>query len=189
MLWLYSAKTPCRVSETFLVEVNLMKAVCWPRSAVGTINMCSASDQIWMCGGKLFIIPCSRVGHIFRKRRPYGSPEGQDTMTHNSLRLAHVWLDEYKVRPGLGRLQTSRSPGDGAPAASLLVSFLYPGFDSVFLFWLLFNSAKCLVWEVMSRCRRTPGSPLWALVTPAEPGSSSAPASSPLLLWWLYWGD
>ncbi|KAM9070800.1 polypeptide N-acetylgalactosaminyltransferase 11-like [Sarcophilus harrisii] len=54
------------------------------------------SFRIWMCGGKLFIIPCSRVGHIFRKRRPYGSPEGQDTMTHNSLRMAHVWLDEYK---------------------------------------------------------------------------------------------
>lgn len=53
--------------------------------------------QIWMCGGQLFIIPCSRVGHIFRKRRPYGSPGGQDTMAHNSLRLAHVWMDEYKV--------------------------------------------------------------------------------------------
>lgn len=50
-----------------------------------------------MCGGQLFIIPCSRVGHIFRKRRPYGSPGGQDTMAHNSLRLAHVWMDEYKV--------------------------------------------------------------------------------------------
>ncbi|XP_040858462.1 polypeptide N-acetylgalactosaminyltransferase 11 isoform X4 [Ochotona curzoniae] len=64
------------------------------------------SFRIWMCGGRLFIIPCSRVGHIFRKRRPYGSPEGQDTMTHNSLRLAHVWLDEYKeqyfsLRPDL----------------------------------------------------------------------------------------
>ncbi|XP_033719419.1 polypeptide N-acetylgalactosaminyltransferase 11 isoform X1 [Tursiops truncatus] len=59
------------------------------------------SFRIWMCGGKLFIIPCSRVGHVFRKRRPYGSPEGQDTMTHNSLRLAHVWLDEYKVRLNL----------------------------------------------------------------------------------------
>lgn len=64
------------------------------------------SFRIWMCGGKLFILPCSRVGHIFRKRRPYGSPEGQDTMTHNSLRLAHVWLDEYKeqyfsLRPDL----------------------------------------------------------------------------------------
>lgn len=54
--------------------------------------------QIWMCGGRLLIIPCSRVGHIFRKRRPYGSPGGQDTMAHNSLRLAHVWMDEYKVR-------------------------------------------------------------------------------------------
>lgn len=51
-----------------------------------------------MCGGQLLILPCSRVGHIFRKRRPYGSPGGQDTMAHNSLRLAHVWMDEYKVR-------------------------------------------------------------------------------------------
>ncbi|NXT06546.1 GLT11 acetylgalactosaminyltransferase, partial [Prunella fulvescens] len=54
------------------------------------------SFRIWMCGGRLLIIPCSRVGHIFRKRRPYGSPGGQDTMAHNSLRLAHVWMDEYK---------------------------------------------------------------------------------------------
>ncbi|XP_028822137.1 polypeptide N-acetylgalactosaminyltransferase 11 [Denticeps clupeoides] len=54
------------------------------------------SFRIWMCGGQLHIIPCSRVGHIFRKRRPYGSPGGQDTMAHNSLRLAHVWMDEYK---------------------------------------------------------------------------------------------
>lgn len=53
--------------------------------------------QIWMCGGQLLIVPCSRVGHIFRKRRPYGSPGGQDTMAHNSLRLAHVWMDEFKV--------------------------------------------------------------------------------------------
>ncbi|EHB17692.1 Polypeptide N-acetylgalactosaminyltransferase 11 [Heterocephalus glaber] len=64
------------------------------------------SFRIWMCGGKLFIIPCSRVGHIFQKRWPYGSLEGQDTMTHNSLRLVHIWLDEYKeqyfsLRPDL----------------------------------------------------------------------------------------
>ncbi|KAM9337481.1 polypeptide N-acetylgalactosaminyltransferase 11 isoform 1-T1 [Symphorus nematophorus] len=71
------------------------------------------SFRIWMCGGQLLIIPCSRVGHIFRKRRPYGSPGGQDTMAHNSLRLAHVWMDEYKeqylsLRPEL----RDRSYGD-----------------------------------------------------------------------------
>lgn len=50
-----------------------------------------------MCGGRLEIIPCSRVGHVFRRRRPYGSPEGEDTLTYNSLRVAHVWMDGYIV--------------------------------------------------------------------------------------------
>uniref|UniRef100_A0A8C4Q1F5 UDP-N-acetyl-alpha-D-galactosamine:polypeptide N-acetylgalactosaminyltransferase 11 (GalNAc-T11) n=1 Tax=Eptatretus burgeri TaxID=7764 RepID=A0A8C4Q1F5_EPTBU len=54
------------------------------------------SFRIWMCGGLLEIIPCSRVGHVFRRRRPYGSPGGHDTTAKNSLRLAHVWLDKYK---------------------------------------------------------------------------------------------
>lgn len=53
--------------------------------------------QVWMCGGSLAIIPCSHVGHVFRKRRPYGSPNGEDTMSHNSLRVARVWMDEYTV--------------------------------------------------------------------------------------------
>ncbi|XP_065215571.1 polypeptide N-acetylgalactosaminyltransferase 35A-like [Planococcus citri] len=54
------------------------------------------SFRIWMCGGNLEIIPCSKVGHIFRKHRPYTDPDGQDSMTKNSLRLAQVWLDQYK---------------------------------------------------------------------------------------------
>ena len=53
--------------------------------------------QIWQCGGRLEIVPCSRVGHIFRNRRPYGDPSGTDTMTKNSMRVAKVWMDEYIV--------------------------------------------------------------------------------------------
>lgn len=49
-----------------------------------------------MCGGSIELIPCSRVGHVFRRRRPYGTFDQHDTMLKNSLRVAHVWLDEYK---------------------------------------------------------------------------------------------
>ena len=52
--------------------------------------------QVWQCGGRLDIVPCSRVGHVFRKRRPYGAAD-VDSVTRNSLRVAHVWLDDYKV--------------------------------------------------------------------------------------------
>ncbi|XP_053975440.1 polypeptide N-acetylgalactosaminyltransferase 35A-like isoform X2 [Hylaeus anthracinus] len=54
------------------------------------------SFRIWMCGGSIELIPCSRVGHVFRRRRPYGGDDKHDTMLRNSLRVAYVWLDEYK---------------------------------------------------------------------------------------------
>lgn len=54
------------------------------------------SFRVWQCGGNIKLLPCSRIGHVFRKRRPYGAPDGSDTMLYNSMRLANVWMDDYK---------------------------------------------------------------------------------------------
>lgn len=47
--------------------------------------------------GTLLTVPCSRVGHIFRKRSPYKWMPGVNVLKKNSVRLAEVWLDDYKV--------------------------------------------------------------------------------------------
>ncbi|XP_051938643.1 polypeptide N-acetylgalactosaminyltransferase 5 [Hippocampus zosterae] len=55
------------------------------------------SFKVWMCGGQIEIIPCSRVGHIFRGQNPYQFPnDRRKTVERNLARVAEVWLDEYK---------------------------------------------------------------------------------------------
>ncbi|XP_027416113.1 polypeptide N-acetylgalactosaminyltransferase 5 isoform X2 [Bos indicus x Bos taurus] len=55
------------------------------------------SFKVWMCGGEIEIVPCSRVGHIFRNDNPYSFPKDRmKTVERNLGRVAEVWLDEYK---------------------------------------------------------------------------------------------
>ncbi|XP_042606791.1 polypeptide N-acetylgalactosaminyltransferase 6-like isoform X1 [Cyprinus carpio] len=54
------------------------------------------SFRVWLCGGSLEIIPCSVVGHIFRTKSPHSFTKGIDVIARNQVRLAEVWMDDYK---------------------------------------------------------------------------------------------
>lgn len=41
------------------------------------------------------VLPCSRVAHIERKKKPYNNNIGFYTK-RNALRVAEVWMDDYK---------------------------------------------------------------------------------------------
>jgi len=52
--------------------------------------------QVWMCGGSVEVLPCSHVGHLFRHRAILSLPSTANNTRKNYMRVAEVWLDEYK---------------------------------------------------------------------------------------------
>uniref|UniRef100_A0A7M5VHA3 Polypeptide N-acetylgalactosaminyltransferase n=1 Tax=Clytia hemisphaerica TaxID=252671 RepID=A0A7M5VHA3_9CNID len=53
------------------------------------------SFKLWMCGGRMFNIPCSRVGHVYRDKVPYKSNKLNAALI-NFKRVAEVWMDGFK---------------------------------------------------------------------------------------------
>ncbi|XP_043943492.1 probable polypeptide N-acetylgalactosaminyltransferase 8 [Protopterus annectens] len=52
--------------------------------------------RVWQCGGEIEVLPCSKVAHIERAHKPY-LPDLSKTGKANALRVADVWMDDYKA--------------------------------------------------------------------------------------------
>lgn len=72
----------------------------WERSGTYDTNMTEwggehieMSLRTWRCGGRIEIVPCSRIGHVFRAKNPYVVHPRQVVI--NQKRAALVWLDEH----------------------------------------------------------------------------------------------
>uniref|UniRef100_A0A8C4WVD6 Ricin B lectin domain-containing protein n=1 Tax=Eptatretus burgeri TaxID=7764 RepID=A0A8C4WVD6_EPTBU len=78
------------------------------------------SFKVWMCGGRIEEVPCSRVGHVFKKFLPYTiqpvSGSGS-VILQNLKRVAETWMDDYaevvyRFKPALRAAHSSNVPSE-----------------------------------------------------------------------------
>ena len=136
------------------------------------------SLQTWMCGGTLEIIPCSHVGHIFRKRSPYKWRTGVNVLKRNNIRLAEVWLDDYS------EYYYQRIGNDRVTPISFLLALLLFYLLSLCLIFLIFmfRRAISVMFPRVRSCARTCTANLssgtWRISSPScsSPAMLSHPA-------------
>ncbi|XP_044082348.1 probable polypeptide N-acetylgalactosaminyltransferase 8 [Neovison vison] len=51
--------------------------------------------RVWQCGGRIEILPCSRIAHLERHHKPYALDLSL-ALKRNAVRVAEIWMDEYK---------------------------------------------------------------------------------------------
>ncbi|KAL2095771.1 hypothetical protein ACEWY4_007919 [Coilia grayii] len=90
-------RTPAMIGCSFVVNRNYFGELGLLDSGMdvyGGENI-ELGIRVWLCGGSMEVLPCSRVAHIARTKKPYHSNIAFHTR-RNALRVAEVWMDEYK---------------------------------------------------------------------------------------------
>ncbi|XP_029026772.1 polypeptide N-acetylgalactosaminyltransferase 17 [Betta splendens] len=90
-------RTPAMIGCSFVVDRDYFGKLGLFDSAMdvyGGENI-ELGIKVWMCGGSMEVLPCSRVAHIARTKKPYHSNIAVH-MRRNALRVAEVWMDEHK---------------------------------------------------------------------------------------------
>ncbi|XP_058463357.1 putative polypeptide N-acetylgalactosaminyltransferase 9 [Malaya genurostris] len=90
--------TPAMAGGLFAINRTFFELLGWYDEGfdIYGIENIELSMKSWICGGKMVTVPCSRVAHIQKTGHPYLSETSKDVVRANSLRLAEVWMDEYK---------------------------------------------------------------------------------------------
>ncbi|CAG09682.1 unnamed protein product, partial [Tetraodon nigroviridis] len=69
--------------------------LCFQFNGFTPVSLCVLPVQVWQCGGSMEVLPCARVAHIERTKKPYNN-DIDYYAKRNALRAAEVWMDEYK---------------------------------------------------------------------------------------------
>ncbi|XP_055532237.1 putative polypeptide N-acetylgalactosaminyltransferase 9 [Wyeomyia smithii] len=90
--------TPAMAGGLFSINRTFFELLGWYDEGfdIYGIENIELSMKSWICGGRMVTVPCSRVAHIQKTGHPYLQEVKKDVVRANSLRLAEVWMDEYK---------------------------------------------------------------------------------------------
>ena len=94
--------SPAMAGGLFAINREYFKSILYydPGLEVWGGENFELSYKLWMCGGGMLFVPCSRVGHIYRLEGWDGNPPPAYVPTNPSMRnyrrVIETWWDDYK---------------------------------------------------------------------------------------------
>ncbi|MBZ3873359.1 Polypeptide N-acetylgalactosaminyltransferase 9 [Sciurus carolinensis] len=90
-------RTPAMIGCSFVVDREYFGDIGLldPGMEVYGAENIELGMRVWQCGGSMEVLPCSRVAHIERTRKPYNN-DIDYYAKRNALRAAEVWMDDFK---------------------------------------------------------------------------------------------
>ncbi|XP_075837399.1 polypeptide N-acetylgalactosaminyltransferase 9 isoform X2 [Microtus pennsylvanicus] len=90
-------RTPAMIGCSFVVDRKYFRDIGLldPGMEVYGAENIELGMRVWQCGGSMEVLPCSRVAHIERTKKPYNN-DIDYYAKRNALRAAEVWMDDFK---------------------------------------------------------------------------------------------
>ncbi|NXH33034.1 GLT15 acetylgalactosaminyltransferase, partial [Myiagra hebetior] len=94
--------SPIRQCALLSSAAKLYSLVLFDNSALSSLPQANPRLMLqlffiltWLCGGSVEIIPCSRVGHVYRNHFPHAFSY-EEAIVRNKIRIAETWLGSFK---------------------------------------------------------------------------------------------